>query len=393
MSIIILIVTAILVGAAIIYGLAPWRKVASYETRPTGLEALPKISVVAYTLRDEDNLEEYIDLLLGQDYPDFEVILVCDASAEASAMISEKYENVGNLHVTFIPPGSHNLSRRKLAQTIGIKRASGEVVVTTSTSVKPRSDKWLRSMAEPFADSEVNIACGYVHPTFADYKGPAKWYRQMDNVLTSAQWMTAAIEGHPYRGDGFNLAFRRHLFFEAKGYSSSLTLVDGDDDIFITAISNGSDGVLVLNPDSFADTRWESEANRMHVEYKDRYAFTRKYLPKSPFLRAASLAWAQWLSVAAFVCIIITILPEILMLADGISAGYSEIITLGVALLLIIGFWLYEILTYRRLATRLEAVRLFWGVIPFMLWRPIGNFLFFLNHYPSRKSHYTWVRR
>ncbi|MDE6272353.1 MAG: glycosyltransferase [Muribaculaceae bacterium] len=392
MSIIIFAVTLLLVMSAIFYGLAPWRKVAAYETRTTGLEALPKISVVAYALRDEDDLEEYIDILLAQDYPDFEVILVCDASAEASAMISEKYENVSNLHVTFIPPGSHNLSRRKLAQTLGIKRASGDVVVTTSTSVKPRSDKWLRAMAEPFADSEINIACGYVHPTFADYKGPAKWYRQMDNVLTSAQWMASAIDGHPYRGDGYNLAFRRRLFFEVKGYSSSLTLVDGDDDIFITSISTGSDGVLVLNPDSFVDTQWESEANRMHVEYKDRYAFTRKYLPKAPFIRAASLAWAQWFSLAALIGIVMTALPEIFSLKAGASSEISSIVTLGLAMLCVIGFWLYEIMTYRRLASRLEAVRLFWGVIPFMLWRPVGNFIFFLNHYPSRKSHYTWIR-
>lgn len=393
MAILIFVFTLLLISATLCFGLVPWRKVARYESRTTRQEALPKMSVVAYVLRDEENLEKYIDTLLGQDYPDFEVILVCDASAEATAMISEKFENVDNLHITFIPPGSHNLSRRKLAQTLGIKRASGEVVLTTATSVIPHSENWLRAMAEPFADSEINIVCGYVHPDFKDFTGPARWYRQMDSVLTSAQWLAAAIDGHPYRGDGYNIAFRRKLFFEVKGYSSSLTLMDGDDDIFINHISNGADGRAVLNPDSFVDTCWGPETNRMYVDYKDRYIFTRKYLPKSPFLIASALSWAQWLAVAAMTSIIIfgaAILPN---LSQGWeSAELPSFLMLMASMLLILTEWLIEILTYRKLASRLEAVKLFWAVIPFLLWRPIGNFLFFLNHYPSRKRHYTWVR-
>ncbi|MDE6811741.1 MAG: glycosyltransferase, partial [Muribaculaceae bacterium] len=183
-SIIIFISVLVIMACGIMSGMRPWRRVASYETRPTGQQALPKISIVAYVLRDEDDLTSYVDRLLSQDYPDFEVILVCDASAETTAVLSEKFENIENLKLTFIPPGSHNLSRRKLAQTLGIKRASGDVVLTTATSVIPASDKWLRSMAEPFADHDINIVCGYVHPEFSDFTGAAKWYRQMDGVLT-----------------------------------------------------------------------------------------------------------------------------------------------------------------------------------------------------------------
>ncbi|MDE6558336.1 MAG: hypothetical protein K2K29_00420, partial [Muribaculaceae bacterium] len=295
--------------------------------------------------------------------------------------------------LTFIPPGSHNLSRRKLAQTLGIKRATGEVVLTTSTSVIPASDKWLRSMAEPFADHDINIVCGYVHPEFRDFTGGAKWYRQMDGVLTSTQWMLDAAEGYPYRGDGFNLAFRRHLFFDAKGYASSLSLMDGDDDVFINEISSPGAGTLVLNPEAFVNTRWENEANRLYIELKDRYCFTRKYLPKAPFLRASLLAWTNWLMLLAVAAIIISAVILIRALDNGwYSDDIPSIIILGAALLVALEFWLFEILTYRKLAARLGAVRLFWAVVPFMLWRPLGNFLFYINHYPTRKRHYTWVR-
>ncbi len=387
------LIFALIAAVGTVILLAPWRRTASYKSEATGQSALPKMSVVAFALRDEENLDAYIDTLLNQDYPDFEVILVCDASAEATAMLSDRFAGMENLHVTFIPPGSHNLSRHKLAQTIGIKAAKGEVVLTTASSVIPDSDRWLRTIAEPFADSEVDVVCGYVHPRLEDFKGISRWYRQMDGVMTSAQWMDAAIQGTPYRGDGYNLAFRRQLFFEHKGYASSLTLVDGDDDIFIHAITRKGRGRLVLNPESFVDTRWGDEASRMYVDFKDRYIFTRKYLPKRPFVQTALLEIFNWLclGVTAFGAVTLAKIAGA-MTAGGSSQMLPELIMVIAGLAIVFGAWLFEILIYRRLAARLKAVRLFWGVVPFLLWRPIGNFLFFLNHYPTRKRHYTWVR-
>lgn len=389
-------------------GMAPWRKVAGYEKWNTeGYEAPENntfASIVAYVHRDEENLTEYADTLLNQDYKNFEVILVCDASAEATSVLSDKFEGMENLHITFIPPGSHHLSRRKLAQTLGIKRAKGDVVITTSTSVKPRSNKWLSLMMVPFKDSDCDVVCGYVHTAQNDYSGFSRWYRQFDATLTCAQWMAEAIEENPYRGDGYNLAFRRKLFFEAKGYASTLTLMDGDDDVFINEICNRGKGRMMLNPDSIVDTCREDETDRIHIDLKDRYTFTRKFLPKAPFVRAGVLAAINWLMAGAVAMVVVSLIMLVGYLSPvkpGESFGGGTMhddfaitmLTLSIVnFIIFIAFVLTEILSYRRLATRLGNTRLFWGVYPFMLWRPIGNFLFFLNHFPQRRSHYTWTK-
>lgn len=410
MFILITIILFIIAAVGIGVGMAPWRRVAGYKDKgeemsaDDGKKTGPLVSVVAYVQRDEENLTDYADMLLNQDYGNFEVILVCDASAEATSILSDKFEGVENLHLTFIPPGSHHVSRRKLAQTLGIKRAKGEIVVTTSTSVKPRSERWLSLMTEQFSDPDCDVVCGYVHPTQKDYHGASKWYRVFDATLTSAQWMSAAMAGSPYRGDGYNLAFRKHLFFDAKGYASTLTLVDGDDDIFIREICGKGRGRLMLDPESVTDTQWGEDTDRIHVDLKDRYAFTRKYLPKVPFIRAGMLAAVNWLMLGAvaMTAIAVYLLVEFLMPATpGESFGGGSLhdefaVTMlciaCVNFIIFLAFLLTEIFTYRNLARRLGNTRLFWSVYPFMLWRPIGNFLFFLNHYPMRKSHYTWVR-
>ena len=379
--------------------LRPWRTVAAYrEPEPSDSDgaALPGVSVVTYALRDTENLSDYLDIILRQDYPDFEVIVVCDATAEATATISEKFADVGNLHITFIPPGSHSLSRRKLAQTVGIKAASKDVVVITSTSVTPQSDEWLRRLATPLADPDTSLSLGYIHYRFDDFHGAGRWYRQFDSLLTSAQWLDSAISGHPYRGDGFNLAFRRHLFFDNKGYASSITYMDGDDDIFIHEIASTGGCAVTLDPDSIVESHPGREANRLHDSMKARYMFTRRHLPALPFLIASMAEWTNWLLL--ILCALLStcaaiFLPHIYdpapdhtrMLAGVMSAGAALI-----CILIALAFYISEIIIYRRLANRLGAVRLFWAVVPFMLWRPFGNLIFRFRRRSSRRAHYVW---
>ncbi|MDE6806314.1 MAG: hypothetical protein K2J05_05860, partial [Muribaculaceae bacterium] len=54
--------------------------------------------------------------------------------------------------------------------------------------------------------------------------------------------------------------------------------------------------------------------------------------------------------------------------------------------------WTAEAFGYRRVATALGSARLFWPVPLFLLWRPIGNLLFGINHRTGRRAHFTWQR-
>lgn len=390
--------------------LKPWRVVSRFRDKDIPADdSLPGVSIVTYTSSDLDSLSEYLDTLLKQDYPDFEVIAVCDASAETTAMISERFSDISNLHITFIPPGSHNVSRRKLAQTIGVKAASKDVVAITSSSVTPRSDQWLRRLAAPLADESHVMSLGYINHPFSAFKGWSKWFRQFDALLSSAQWLAAAISGHPFRGDGFNLAFRRETFFRNKGYASSFSLTDGDDDIFIHDLSACGKCGVTLCDDSIVDAVATPNAKRLQAIHKERYLFTRRFLPKKPFIIASLAEWANWL-VAVFAIIsaimLILIISGFAPLLSPIVNATSQlpvadhtvmmqyIITTAaisiVCIILAIAFNISEIIIYRRLARRMGAVRLFWSLIPFMLLRPFYNLRFSLHLRKSLRHHYSW---
>ena len=342
--------------------------------------AWPKASVIVYTDKDREWLDECLEMLDAQDYPDYEIIVVAETNADSAQGLAGYYaERRPRVHVTFMQPGSHNLSRRKLANTIGIKAATGEVVLTTVCNARIPSPLWLKSMMAPFLDSATeDVSLGYSHLDFKELHGMRKWFRQFETVLTSCRWIGAAATGAPFRGDGTNLAFRRELFFKHKGYARTINLHGGDDDLFISEIANGANTSVTLSPDSIVTLDFGEAANRVWSIRKDRYAFTARWLPKAPFVTSSLVMLGQWLVPAAGAAATFTALPS--LVAAIIAAA------------ILLAFWGVEIATYRRAAARLQAVRLWWAVPLFWLILPISNLFFRYNQRNLRLKNYTWVR-
>ena len=89
---------------------------------------LPAVSVIVCAHNEYDNLQDYLSILLEQDYPCYEVIVVDDSSEDGSDLLLERWSRqYGNLYHTFVPRGARVLSNKKLALTIGIKAAHYEI--------------------------------------------------------------------------------------------------------------------------------------------------------------------------------------------------------------------------------------------------------------------------
>lgn len=371
--------------AVALWAIAPWSKVARLKISERPAETplqeesgLPSLTVVVYTEADEEEIDRCVLALAEQDYPRLQIVIVTRATAGNCEVIAARYNDRPNVYVTFIPPGSHNLSERKLAITLGLKAAEGDVVLTTTSNIRPASPHWLSDMMEPFTNPHIEIALGYSRMDFADFHGPSKWYRQFDSLLTAGQWIGTALLGMPYRGDGYNLAFRKSTFFAHKGYAKNIFLHYGDDDLFVHQIAGAHNTRVVVTPDSILTTGWPHGADRAWTMRKARYMFTARWLPKTPFVRLGLLSGANWLTLAA-----------------GIAAGWLAWAAWWPALATLL-IWILlqtvQIACYRGMAGRLGAVRLWWAIPIFALIHPLVNFIFRLENQHLRKSSYTWQR-
>jgi len=104
--------------------------------------------------------------------------------------------------------------------------------------------------------------------------------------------------GTPTAASAFNLAYRRELFFEAKGFSRSLNLHNGDDDIFINQIADRDNCAVVLTANAGMDVNFQRPADA-YRELRLRHCFTERRLPKGSRRLMGSGTLALWLWVAA----------------------------------------------------------------------------------------------
>lgn len=198
-------------------------------------QELPPLSVIIYAREEAENLRRNLTAILEQDYPQFEVIVINDGNTDDSedylTLMEEKYHN---LYHSFVPDSSRYISRKKLAITLGVKASKYEWLVLTNANCLPESHQWLRTMARNFT-SRTQIVLGY-----SGYERGKGWLHKrvsFDNLFTSMRYLGYALAGKPYMGIGRNMAYRKELFYEQKGFSAHLNLQRGDDDLFINQVS------------------------------------------------------------------------------------------------------------------------------------------------------------
>jgi len=215
------------------YYLAP----SVYKAKDKEVTDIP-VSVIICARNEAANLEQFLPHVLAQDYPDYEVIVVNDCSEDNSYEVLGKllseYPHLRISTVNKDPKFTHN---KKFAQFIGIKAAKNEILVFTDADCQPGSDKWLSSVVSNFT-VETDIVLGY--GGYFRQKGLLNAYIRYDTMWIALSYLGMAIRGIPYMGVGRNLAYRKSLFFEKKGFGTHSHIISGDDDLFVNSNATSS---------------------------------------------------------------------------------------------------------------------------------------------------------
>lgn len=355
------------------------KRVASDSRRelPADAEAYPALSVIVYSEDDASNLEVLLPQILGQDYPaPFEVIVVNDGSIEATKDVIARLERrYSNLYMTFTPQESRSLSRKKLGVTLGIKAAKYGIVIHTTGSCQVPSPQWLRSMASRF-DRGTEIVLGYAAPAEQDGT-PHSWRRlhAFDQVRSAVEWLSWAIAGRPFRGTGCNIAYRREVFFRNKGFSRSLDLKWGDDDVFVSEVARRNNTAVELSPASML-LEVQPSPSASHSAEKLRRNYTSSRLRSCVRLFFSSCSWAWWILIGAAGALSIT--------------GWPSIVPLIASGIVLLATWITLMISWRRASRSLWARPLLLTVPWFMSYHPVYTFYYWLRGRGKRDNNLTW---
>ena len=387
---------AIAAVAAVTLGFRPMLRLRRRAFSETTSYPAPPVSVIALSSKDIDP-EHFIAQVTTQDYPDYEVIIVHESTSQAHEAFAERYQwqpeplpqSEGDddnppaprgcraVRFCFYPPGAHALSQKKLALAIGIKSAETDFVVTTSTTCDINSPRWLAAMMRNFS-GDTDIVLGYARRDYDQLPKRSRSLSRFENIMTAAQWISAAQEGSPYRGDGYNLAYRRDLFFSSKGFADTNDLVNGEDDIFIAANATADNTRMEFSDEATVVPRHGEETPRMFSDAREQYRFTSAWLPRAPFLKQGIASAAQWILWCSAIAAAAVALPNLAATA--------------ISLLILIAVYLVQAFIYKKGAATLGDDRS-WLLAPiFLLIRPIDNFVFDMRRRAHRYTNYT-VRR
>ena len=269
--------------------------------RPKLDEELEPVSIVICARNAYEYLAELIPVLMTQDYPDFEIVVVNDCSDDET----EEYLKEFTRHETIVKPVQMKqhlnfFNGKKFPLSMGIKSAKNDLIVLTECNCMPTNDQWLRSVVNRYKGN-TEIVIGY--SPFVQQKGFFDKLIRFDALQHGLLYLSAALSGHPFMGISKNLSYRKELFFRNNGFISHYTTSVGDDDLFINKVANKKNTEVLIDAENPILTTPTSSFRFWTQQKSSRYSTISKYNLKSRILLSLFYA-SQLLFYVSFIALL-----------------------------------------------------------------------------------------
>lgn len=208
------------------------------------------VSLIVCSKNEAKNLKSNIPKWLAQDYPDFQLVLINDASIDETKDIIEQFAQE-DPRITLVNVENNEAfwGSKKYALTLGIKRAKHKILLFTDADCVPASRDWITGMVSKFT-KEKQLVLGY--GGYEKKKGSfLNVLIRFETVITALQYFGYAAFGRAYMGVGRNLAYTTNLFYEQNGFINHMQVPSGDDDLFVNEASTRNNTAISFHPRAF----------------------------------------------------------------------------------------------------------------------------------------------
>ena len=224
-------------------------KIAFYRTISEVKKTSAPISILVCAKNEAENLQKIIPLLLAQQYPVFEIILINDCSYDNTLNIMEAYQEKDNrIEIVDVVPNEAFWANKKYALTLGIKKAKYKQMLFIDADCWPSSPYWIATMSNRFSDQK-QLVLGY--GSYDKKKGLLNKLIRYETLSTAIQYLSYAKAGMPYMGVGRNLGYTSDLYYSVNGFMSHIRIPSGDDDLFVNETATKENTTVCLEKVGF----------------------------------------------------------------------------------------------------------------------------------------------
>ena len=277
LSFIILIIFGISLVIQLFYHWGIFSKVAFYKrnARPKLDEELEPVSIVLCARDAYEYLIELIPVLLNQDYPNFEIVVVNDCSDdETEEYLKDLERNQPKIKPVQLKQHLNFFNGKKFPLSMGIKSAKNDLIILTDCNCMPTNDQWLRSVVNRY-NNRTEIVIGY--SPYIQKKSILNRLMRFDALQNGLLYLSAALNHYPYMGVGTNLSYRKELFYRNQGFISHYKTSVGDDDLFISQVANKKNTEVLIDAEDAILTTPTSSFRLWTRQKSRRYSTVSKY--------------------------------------------------------------------------------------------------------------------
>lgn len=266
-------------------------RVADSDTEP-----IP-VSIIVAARNEAHNLKDFLPVLLKQNHPNFEVLVINDGSTDKSeAILSEMVTDFQNLRVFNRPAEG-----KKKAISFGIKQAQHKALLFTDADCWPSSLDWAAKMSAGLKNHDLVLG-------FGGLIGPKRFVVGLsifETFQTASSYYAAGLAHKPYMGVGRNMGYNKKIFDRTKGFSGHAEVLSGDDDLFVSSLEDVR-LKLQFDDDTFTYSDAASNMENWYLQKRRHYSTSFKY----PISRKLALGLEGLLQLFYYL-----LLPLALMLA------------------------------------------------------------------------------
>lgn len=206
------------------------------------------VSVIICAKNEIHNLKQNLDIILNQQYPTFEVIVIDDYSTD------DTWHYLQSITCSKLVPiqALEDKLGKKYALQTGINKAKYDLLLLTDADCRPSSPNWIAHMASNVLHNQKDIVLGFSPmQKVANFLGLLSRY---ETLHTALMYLGSSLLGYTYMGVGRNMLYRKSYFLAKGGFSDQLQTAAGDDDLLIQKLANRENVAICMHQEAWIYT-------------------------------------------------------------------------------------------------------------------------------------------
>jgi cellulose synthase/poly-beta-1,6-N-acetylglucosamine synthase-like glycosyltransferase len=211
-----------------------WKKLKTYNLDNNQFKTT--VSILIAARNEEDKIFNTIIDILAQDYPSHlvELIVVDDHSTDRTSEIVLSFAHRG-VKLLVLNESKPLNSYKKKAITEAIKLSESELIVTTDADCR-MSPAWLKTIVGFYETGNYKLISSPV--LYFEEKSTFEEMQSLEFLFLLGLGAAGVGNKMPSTCNGANLAYRREVFHELKGFQGIDQLASGDDELFLHKVAS-----------------------------------------------------------------------------------------------------------------------------------------------------------